>query len=64
MTQAACLVLLADVIREHPLSAVSQPLDLVTFERAVVFALSKKRLGDESKATKIMLQEVIIVSLE
>jgi hypothetical protein len=44
MIRAARLTLLANVIFEHPLGAVPDPLDLKTFEHAVVFALSKKRL--------------------
>ncbi len=44
VVRAARLALLADVVCERPLGAVTQPLDLVSFERAVVFALSKKRL--------------------
>jgi hypothetical protein len=44
VVRAARLALLANVVREQPLGAVTQPLDLVLFERAVDFALSKKRL--------------------
>jgi hypothetical protein len=41
---AARLALLAKVARERPLGAFAQPLDFVSFERAVDFALGKKRL--------------------
>jgi hypothetical protein len=44
VVQGACPALLAKVIRERPLGMVMQPLDLVLFEHAVFFALSKKRL--------------------
>jgi hypothetical protein len=44
VVRTARLALLVDVVHKHPLGAVTQALDLVTFERAVNFALRKKRL--------------------
>ncbi len=44
MARAARLALLAKIVHEHRLGAVTQPLDLVSFERAVDLALRKERL--------------------